>query len=289
MKNEKQQRQTKQFAQLGEKCHFFLEWKKIANTEGIFNTNIKINFDCFFLKKHFKDMEFSIFFQNDFKVRMTIVFTPTEKAVICGTLLGDGHLNRRGPNSFRLKIEHGRNQREYCQWKRQQLRRLCQRNKDVSTVFRSNKPPSCLFYTDSNLAYRPIHEHFYTYRENSKGTLTYVKTITPELIAALPNDPMVLACFYMDDGSVRNDAYSGKFATQSFSELEHLLLQSYVFESFGVRLEIVRHSSTKEQYYFSIPAAEFSNFVDVVSPIIRQVPTMVYKLNDARRAGSKFL
>lgn len=220
---------------------------------------------------------------------MTIVFTPTENAVIYGTLLGDGHLNRRGPNSFRLKIEHGLNQREYCQWKRQQLIRLCQRNRDVSTTLRSNRPSTCLFYTDSNLAYKLIHEHFYTYRENSRGISTYVKTITPALIRALPNDPMVLACFYMDDGSVRKDAYSGKFATQGFSEAEHLLLQSYVFESFNVRLEIVRHSSLKEQYYFSIPAAEFPNFVDVVSPIIRQVPTMVYKLNDACRAGSKFL
>jgi hypothetical protein len=137
--------------------------------------------------------------------------------------------------------------------------------------------------------YKPIHDQFYTYKENSKGTLTYVKTITPELIAALPKDPIVLACFYMDDGSVRNDAYSGKLATQCFSELEHELLQPYVFESFGVRLRIVRHSRTKEQYYFSIPAAEFSNFVDVVSPIIRQIPTMVYKLNDSRRPKSSFL
>jgi hypothetical protein len=219
---------------------------------------------------------------------MKTVFTSTENAILFGTLLGDAHLNCRGENSYRLKVEHSTKQWDYCQWKRTKLMRLCQKNKDVHVVSSKGKADTCMFYTDSNVAYKPIHQLFYTQKPNSKGKQTYVKTISPELIAAMPKDPLVLACFFMDDGSVRNDAYSGKIATQSFSKVEHELLQTYVLDSFGVKLDIICHIRAKEQYYFSIPASQFPKFVDVISPILEEVPSMKYKVNKARKKKSMY-
>jgi len=135
-------------------------------------------------------------------------FTLEEEAVINGTLLGDAHLNRRGPNSFRLKVEQGGAQKEYAEWKREKLIRLCEKNQPVSPVYDSKKrSTSWRFYTDSGLRYKKFHELFYT-PVSKGGKISYVKSVTPDLIQSLPKHPALLATLFMDDGSVRNDAYS---------------------------------------------------------------------------------
>ncbi len=51
---------------------------------------------------------------REYKQRLTLSLTQRE--VLIGTLLGDGHLDMRGREAG-LKIEHGATQEEYVQWK----------------------------------------------------------------------------------------------------------------------------------------------------------------------------
>lgn len=198
-----------------------------------------------------------------------IVLTLEEKSVIYGSLLGDAHLQKRG-NSFRLKVAHGITQKQYVMWKYEKLERLCQLPKEVS----NNKGlTSVEFYTSSGAWLRPIYERMY--KKDEAGRM--VKTISEELIKALPLTPLLLAVFYMDDGSIRDDCFAGKLATQGFSKHGNKLLKEFLAE-FNVNSSVVKQTVASEQYYLSLPAATFGTLVNIIKPIVSEIESMVYKI-----------
>jgi len=203
--------------------------------------------------------------------------TDVEKALIMGTLLGDAHIQKRG-NSYRLKIEHGIDQASYVCWKHAKLQRFCQTTQKPKTVKSKKGYETVVFYTTSGTWLEEIYGLFYKETEKNK----FVKTITPELIENLLMSPILLATFFMDDGSVRNDCYAGKLATQGFSKEENALLCSYL-SKWGIECEVVYHIKSKNQYYISIPAKTFDNLVKEIEPIMNEIPSMNYKLNQQRK------
>lgn len=179
-------------------------------------------------------------------------------------------------------------QEQYVLWKHEQLKRLCQTTQLPKKTI-DNKGYECLeFYTSSGEYLQSFHELFYEPVENvdknGKKKVTYVKTITKKLIQKLPMHPMVLATFFMDDGSVRNDSYAGKLATQGYTEAENYLLCEYLAK-WGIEACVVKHTEESGQFYITIPASNdaFGKLVRVVSPIVNQIPDMFYKLNENRR------
>lgn len=200
-----------------------------------------------------------------------------EKALIMGTLLGDAHLQKR-KNSYRLKIEHSMAQKEYVLWKYKELARLCQTTQPPKEVTSKRGHTTVVFYTSSGSYLEEIHSLFY----KPVGD-RFNKTITPELIAALPMNPLVLVAWFLDDGSVRDDAYSGKMATQGFTKTESLLLKGYL-QQWGIDSQVVAHSVANNQYYISLPARTFSKLIDKIEPIVSsEISSMDYKLNKARK------
>jgi hypothetical protein len=204
-----------------------------------------------------------------------------EEAVTMGTLLGDGFLQKRGSRSFRLKIEHTLAQREFVEWKREKLSRLCTRTQPpIVTPARKTAGQGVLFYTDTSPVLEDIHGLYY--KKGVDGKLT--KTITQELIDKLPMSPYVLATWWMDDGSVRNDCYGGKIATMGFSQDGEQELLALYLKKWGISCNIVFNDEEKNQKYLSIPAASFPRLVEIIEPIIaKEVPSMSYKLNANRK------
>lgn len=207
----------------------------------------------------------------------SIKMTDVEKALIMGTLLGDAHIQKRG-NSYRLKIEHGIDQESYVFWKHGKLQRFCQTTQKPKIVTSKKRFQTVLFYTTSGKWLEEIYRLFYKETEKNK----FVKTITPELIENLLMSPILLAVFFMDDGSVRNDCYAGKLATQGFSKDENHLLCSYL-EKWSIECKVVAHIKSKNQYYITIPAKTFGNLVKEIEPIVNEIPLMSYKLNQQRK------
>jgi len=210
--------------------------------------------------------------------------TVEERALIMGTLLGDAHLQKRGPKSYRLKIDHSIDQADLVQWKYRKLQRLCQQTQEPKETTDKKGYKGLEFYTSSGVYLAEFHELFYEYRKAKTGEkMVYVKRVTQKLVDNLPTHPLVLATFFMDDGSVRNDCYAGKIATQGFS-LEDCHFLSQYLDKCGVHgSKIVRHSKKSGQYYLSLPAKSgtFEKLILMVEPIIREVPGMIYKLNEA--------
>nr|ALO21702.1 putative LAGLIDADG homing endonuclease [Stephanosphaera pluvialis] len=212
--------------------------------------------------------------------------TTEELSVIVGALLGDAHLQKRN-GSYRLKITQAATQREYLTWKYRKLQRLCTTTQAPTSAVDRKGNESVTFYTSSGLWLAPIHSLYYELAESK-----YVKKITQALIDSLPMDPMVLAIWFMDDGSIRNDCYAGKLATQGFTREESELLCQYL-NKWGIVGNVVYHTVSSGQYYISIPASSFGRLIEIIEPldgrgrpsrpIVREIPTMVYKLNDLNR------
>lgn len=207
-----------------------------------------------------------------------IQLTNTEKAILMGTLLADGTMTKRG-NSYRVRISHSIKHKSYVEWKRNKLENICRTTQEPTERTDRKGYKTLEFYTTSGEYLKEIYHLFYKQQPDN----SYKKMITPELLNNLPKDPMVLAVFYMDDGSTRDDCYAGKLATQGFSLLENELLRDYLKQEWNIKCEVVKHTEISGQYYLSIPARSFGDFIALIESIVREVPEMCYKLNDQRK------
>jgi hypothetical protein len=245
-----------------------------------------------------------------------------ERAILMGSLLGDGTLQKRGKDSYRYRVSQCLAQKAYVEWKYKKLQRLCKTTQPPKEVTDKKGFVTVEFYTSSGLYLKELFELHYkqvttafylahlapasskkvtvtalpsllgqgqTISPNisprvkgNGGAVHFIKTITPELIDKLPMDPTVLAVLFMEDGSIRNDCYSGKIATQCFSLEEQHLLCDY-FTKWDIDCNIVKHTKKRGQYYLSIPTKSFPKLVTIIEPIVRQIPAMVYKLNDQNK------
>jgi hypothetical protein len=202
----------------------------------------------------------------------------TEKSLLIGSLLGDACLQKRGVNSYRYRVSQSIQQKSYVEWKYANLKRLCQTTKPPTEVTNKKGFVTVDFYTSSGEYLKEYFELFYKQSETGR----FVKKITPELIEKLPMDPLLLGVWYMDDGSARNDCYAGNLATQSFSLEENLLLKDYL-KKWDLYCNISKHTKTSGQYYLYLPTQSFSKFVEIIEPTVREIPDMVYKLNEVRK------
>jgi hypothetical protein len=101
-------------------------------------------------------------------------------------------------------------------------------------------------------------------------------------------DAVGLAYWFMDDGSSYRDKRKNRigvcitFATHGFSYDENVLLQSKLLD-FGLESCINRShriwNGTKRFYYsLSLRQNSVNKFMDLVEPIISQIPCMLYKI-----------
>jgi hypothetical protein len=220
---------------------------------------------------------------------INLILTDEERAILIGTLLGDAHIQKRG-NSYRLKISHSINQKEYVHWKYAKLRRLCKTTQPPKTETIKSGFEVVTFYTSSGLWLKELHELFYVrkkqeIREGEGGEEGgYVKIVSPDLQKCLSTLPpaLWLTLFYLDDGSVRNDCYSGKLSTQGFTlEENHFLRQ--ILATLGIEASVAIHSKKKNQYYLNLRAITFGTLIKYIEPVVREIPVMIYKLNELRK------
>jgi len=186
--------------------------------------------------------------------------------------------------SFRYRVSHGIAQKQYVLWKHNKLSRLCQTTQPPKEVKDKKGIVSVEFYTSSGAYLQELFNLFY--RPSPLDGEKFLKTITPELIDKLPLDPILLAVLFMDDGSVRNDCYAGKLATQCYSLLEQNLLKDYLKEKWKIETNIVRHTQKSGQYYLSIPKKGFSCLIELIEPIVKEIPCMAYKCNEVNKPKS---
>ncbi|GAB4219169.1 MAG: hypothetical protein Fur009_3970 [Candidatus Microgenomates bacterium] len=187
-------------------------------------------------------------------------FTKRQLEIITGCIIGDGYLrqikNRR--DAF-LEINHSYRAKDYVDWKYQQLKDF------VLSPPKIRKQNNGIF----KFAYR-----FFTIQhpELTKLMKDFYKNDEKVIPKNFQLTPLILAVWYMDDGSLtcKGDVYLNcqQFDIKSQKRLLHAL-----------RLLKIKARLNKDKKYYRIRILKESieNFIKTIRPHIH--PSMIYKIN----------
>ena len=183
--------------------------------------------------------------------------TQLQKSLIIGSILGDGYIrivpNRR--DAF-LEINHSIKAKSYVDWKYSILRNICKSPPKIRKI--DEKRIGYRFFTKQHKEITEILNRFY---KNGKKIIP----------SNLKLDPIILAVWFMDDGSKsrKSDVYlnSQQF---SFSDQRKLL---HALRQIGLKARLNRDKGYYRIRFFkeSIPKLN-----KIISPYI--IPSMRYKL-----------
>ena len=196
-------------------------------------------------------------------------FTPRQQSIIFGTLLGDGYLRPTNGNakncSYALSLCHGEKQLEYLKWKFSEFEYfVTTKTFKVNTrSFRGNAPT----YAFSTVSHPFLKEaHAICYSANGK------KDISAQWLEHI--DPLALAVWYMDDGSLNKRTHTVVLCTNSFSREGQLLAIDFLKNRYGITA--VLEPRRNNQTVIRINASQSRKFMDIVSPHVPDC--MKYKL-----------
>ena len=182
--------------------------------------------------------------------------TQEQKSIIIGSILGDGYLRIvPGRKNAFLEINHSISEKEYVDWKYQELKNLVK------------SPPKARKGKGKRIAYR-----FFT-KQHPEITNLYQKFYQDreKIIPNLKLNPLIIAVWFMDDGSKSYQTYylnTQRFDYQSQERLIQMLKKQYGIESSLNR--------DKEYYRLRIKQSSAERFKVLIQNYI--IPTMEYKL-----------
>ena len=183
--------------------------------------------------------------------------TQEQKALIIGTILGDGYLRiiPKRNNAF-LEVNHSINQKDYVDWKYSILKSIVRSGPKLRKG--NGHRIACRFYTRST---PEITELFRTFYQSGKKTVP--KNLNLENLS--------LAVWFMDDGSrSRNSLYIN---SQQFSLEDQIKLQKLLLDRFGIRSRL-----NKDKIYqrIRIITEDAKKFCDLIRDFVPK--SMQYKL-----------
>ena len=199
--------------------------------------------------------------------KKTLNLTDIQRSILVGTLLGDGHLETQdGGKTYRLKIEHQLAQRDYLEWIYEQFKEWIPGG--IRKRTKKNGYEYVLFDTYSHASFRFYAQQFYP-----EG----IKAI-PRLISKLL-DPMVLAIWFMDDGSWKSDHHKTFIIhTLGYSKKDLGLVQKVLKDKFGIETSL---HSQKGKYWRLYIKSEFADtFRKLIELYTSQIPSMRNKMGN---------
>lgn len=188
-----------------------------------------------------------------------------QKAIIIGSLLGDGYLDRNRYGSICLEIKQKSEHKDYIFWLWKELKNLCNRKPSQRT---------------DNYQWRLITKYgkelnfYYNFFYKNK------KKIIRKDIAKILNSPLSLAVWYMDDGTIDfrpHSHYAYLLATYCFSKREQKILVEALKKNFGLKATVQKTKIKGKKYYrLYIGKKDRKIFETLIRPYI--VKSFYYKL-----------
>lgn len=202
-------------------------------------------------------------YSTEIRVLKTVPFTKVQKAVVVGSILGDGCLLANwSETNYRLSINHCIEQKEYLLWKYGILK-----NYILSEPRFYERNNSLTIRTISHLELTDLRKLFYQNKQK----------IVPERIREFLEDPIVLAIWFMDDGNavMRKGKLCGyHINSQSFSFQENMFLSDSIKELYDIESVLEKNHG---RYRLAIWRNESRiRFKTLLQPQV--IPSMLYKL-----------
>lgn len=199
------------------------------------------------------------------KYKEKLTLTQRQKDILVGLLLGDGHLETQNHGrTYRLKVEHGSDQREYLNWLSDEFSEWIHR--EPYEKVRKNGDVNYGFTTYSHGSLRFYGKQFYP-----EG-----KKVIPKLIYRFLT-PLSLAIWYMDDGSIKSRRHKTYILhTLGYSKNDLIRVQKSFESKFGIKASLHRQKNRYWRLYISSESSE--KFKQIINPHI--IESMRYKLNN---------
>ena len=193
--------------------------------------------------------------------QFTRALNSDQEQVVLGSFLGDGHLSRSKKNSYRLKINHGMPQEEYCKFK--------------ASIFKSKTK-----IKKNNGYSKKDSVHFCSKLFGINGDFPSKKKSCPQWILD-KLDERGLAIWFMDDGSCVKkwgQSGSGMLHTSAFDEDSQVRIVEKL-KSMGINSKYKKyfHKQKKKDYFCILINKD--GFAALSSKIFKYVhPSMEYKI-----------
>lgn len=205
---------------------------------------------------------------------METILTRRQERIIIGALLGHGFLIRSGKKIL-FGFKQRKRNREYLEWIFNELQNICT---DKGIMYRSDYDQYFFRTSLRKYDFTYLYRKFYRF---SSGMAKAVK-IVPKEISELLNDPISIAVWYMDDGSLDfrpKDHYSYYLATHNFSLKETQRLRDVLEGNFGVRANVYNNLIRGKRYpRIYIGVAGRDRFEEIVKPYVSQFSCFDHKL-----------
>lgn len=204
---------------------------------------------------------------------MKTKITKQSRNLLIGLLLGDGTIS----NNFVFKLSHSEQQKDYLEWKIKQLNEAGLRNNGLKeyTSTKGFNIGKTVLYTQLNIIpfIKVLRRVFYK-PNKVLGNRKLLNRLSAREIAI----------WYMDDGHINyrktKDKVHGfyiKIATCLPKE-ELQIIIDYFKEVWNIQFYMFHEGKKENSYSLCCGTKEGIKFINIVEPYVKQVPSMLHKI-----------
>ena len=204
---------------------------------------------------------------------MKTKITKESRNLLIALLLGDGTIS----NNNVFKLSHCKEQRDYLEWKIEQLKEAGLRNNGLKEYVSVNgyKIKKKVYYTQLNIIpfIKVLRRVFYK---------PYKKLGNRKLLNRL--DAKGIAIWYMDDGHINYRKTNGKVhgfyikIATCIPKEELQIIIDYFKEVWDIEFYMFHEGKKENSYSLCCGTKEGIKFINIVKPYVEQVPSMIHKI-----------
>lgn len=192
-----------------------------------------------------------------------------QKNIVYGSVLGDAYLQKTGKNNARLRLEHSTKQKDYVDWKYNQLKNLFQaKPKKIERIHPKSKQKYYYLRLQSHSSpfFGKLRQQLY----NTAG-----KRQIPKEISELLKSNLTLAVWYMDDGYYYQRDKSAHIYLPKLNPDEIKLLINVLASNYNLKPKWYCRPD-RESCQLNFTGQEKNKLFRLVKPYI--IPSLKYKL-----------
>ena len=204
---------------------------------------------------------------------MKTKITKESRNLLIALLLGDGTIS----NNNVFKLSHCKEQRDYLEWKIEQLKEAGLRNNGLKEHVSVNgyNIGKKVYYTQLNIIpfIKVLRRVFYK---------PYKKLGNRKLLNRL--DAKGIAIWYMDDGHINYRKTNGKVhgfyikIATCIPKEELQIIIDYFKEVWDIEFYMFHEGKKENSYSLCCGTKEGIKFINIVKPYVEQVPSMIHKI-----------
>lgn len=204
---------------------------------------------------------------------MKTKITKESRNLLIALLLGDGTIS----NNNVFKLSHCKEQRDYLEWKIEQLKNAGLRNNGLKEYIsvKGYNIGKKVYYTQLNIIpfIKVLRRVFYK---------PYKKLGNRKLLNRL--DAKGIAIWYMDDGHINYRKTNGKVhgfyikIATCIPKEELQIIIDYFKEVWDIEFYMFHEGKKENSYSLCCGTKEGIKFINIVKPYVEQVPSMIHKI-----------